>query len=390
MKLPGRHDTGIDRVRRRFTLALGASSLLTLWPGLTAAVTGGDSLFLLVLLRGGLDGLHVLPPVGDGAYARARGPLAIADGLKLDATFALHPAMQTARQWYGEKQLLPVVAIAPPYRQRSHFDAQDCLENGTAIPRGARDGWLGRCVAALPGVDGLAVASVMPLAMRGSVRAGNWSPPLPEDVDPLLLQQLQPLYAQDTQLADAFAQAVQGGDAMAAGADARGRMQLPQALREAATRMARNDGPRIGFVEDSGWDTHRNQAPVLARKLAELDAGLAAARTGFGAAWARTTLLVVTEFGRTAAVNGTAGTDHGTGTVALLAGGTVRGGRIAGDWPGMGAAQLNDGRDVRATSDLRGLFKAVLATQLRLPEAALETRVFPDSCQVAPLAGVFA
>lgn len=383
-------ESNMNPARRRFTIGLGASSLVTLWPGITAAATGSDHRFLLVLLRGGLDGLHLLPPVGDAAYAHARAGIAIEDGLKLDGTFALHPAMKTARQWYGLGQLLPVVAVAPPYRQRSHFDAQDCLENGTASAHGARDGWLGRCVAAMPGVDGLAVAAVMPLAMRGSSRASNWSPPLPEDVDPVLLQQLQLLYAEDAQLADTFAQAMHGGDPMAGGADARGRMQLPQALREAANRMARSDGPRIGFVEDSGWDTHRNQAPVLARKLAELDAGLVAAREGFGTAWSRTTLLVVTEFGRTAAVNGTGGTDHGTGGVALLAGGTVRGGRIGGDWPGMGPAQLNEGRDLRATADLRALFKAVLAKQLQVPEAALETRVFPDSRQVRPLEGLFA
>lgn len=380
----------MDPVRRRLSIALGASSLLTLWPGITAAATGMDSRFLLVLLRGGLDGLHMLPPMGDAAYERARGQLAIRDGLKLDEGFAFHPAMKTAQQWYRDKQLQPVVAVAPPYRQRSHFDAQDCLENGTSRPDGARDGWLGRCVAAMPGVGGLAIASVMPLAMRGSRRANNWSPPLPEGVDSVLLQQLQPLYAADEELADAFAQSLRGpGQDTAMEAGGRGRMALPQAMREASQRMAKPDGPRIGFVEDSGWDTHRNQKPVLDRKLAELDAGLNAAREGFGTGWSHATLVVVTEFGRTAAVNGTGGTDHGTGGVALLAGGGVRGGRIGGDWPGMATSQLNEGRDLRATTDLRALFKTVLAAQLKLPEAALETSVFPDSRGVRPLDGLF-
>ena len=158
----------------------------------------------------------------------------------------------------------------------------------------------------------------------------------------------------------------------------------------AAGFMAAADGPRLGFVEDSGWDTHSQQAPVLARKLAELDAGLRAFRDGSGAGWSRTVVAVVTEFGRTAAANGTAGTDHGTGGLAFLAGGAVRGGRVAGDWPGLAPADLNEGRDLRATSDLRALFKGVLGPHLGLTESVLETQVFPDSRKVRALDGLLA
>lgn len=380
----------MDRSRRRFVAALGASSLLTLWPAAGAIAAGGDARLLVVLLRGGLDGLHALPPIADPAYARLRGALAPKDPLKLDGSFALHPSLAFMHELYGQKQLLPVVAVAPPYRQRSHFDAQDCLENGTAGP-GGNTGWLNRCVAALPGGEGLAIATVMPLILRGRGDATTWSPPLPQDVNPILLQKLQPLYAADPMLAGAFARAVEteGDEAAMQGNGRRAGGSLPQTMAAAARFMAKNDGPRIGFVEDSGWDTHGNQAGVLARKLKELDGALRAYREGMGGAWQRTTVAIVTEFGRTAAANGTGGTDHGTGGVAFLAGGRVRGGRVAGDWPGLGASDLNEGRDLLATTDLRALFKGVLAAQLRLPESALDTQVFPDSRSLRPLEGLF-
>lgn len=375
----------MDSQRRGLLAAFGASALLTLFPNASrAAGDDADTRFLLVLLRGGLDGLHLLPPYADPVYAALRGAGAVADPIRIDAMFGLHPAMQQAAAMYRDKQLLPIVAIAPPYRARSHFDAQDCLENGTARPNGARDGWLGRCVQALPSEAGFAVAAVMPLALRGSERTSNWWPPLPKGVDPLLLQQLQPLYAADARLSETFEQSTRSA---ALAREGKGAFALPEAMRVAAERMSAAGGPRIGFVEDTGWDSHRNQAPQLARKLAELDRGLAAARESFGSAWPRTVVAVVTEFGRTAAINGTGGTDHGTGGMALLCGGAVRGGRIGGDWPGLGPAQLNEGRDLRATSDLRSLFKGIATEHLGLAEGVLEKRVFPDSRGISPLAG---
>lgn len=152
--------------------------------------------------------------------------------------------------------------------------------------------------------------------------------------------------------------------------------------------MAAPDGPRIGFVEDTGWDTHGGELAVLDRKLAELDAGLQAFHDGAQPVWPRTVVAVVTEFGRTAAINGTGGTDHGTGGVAFLAGGAVAGGRVAGDWPGLGRAQLNEGRDLRATTDLRAVFKGVLRDHLGLDADVLARRVFPDSTALAPMSGL--
>lgn len=370
--------------RRGFIGAAGALTSLTLWPSLGMAAAN-DTRMLVVLLRGGVDGLHVVVPRNDPAYARLRGSLAPADARALDADFSLHPSLSFAHELYGRRQLLPVIAIAPPYRQRSHFEAQDCLENGTARAGGISTGWLNRCVSAMAGSEALSLTTVMPLIMRGPGDATTWSPPLPEEVNPVLLQRLQTLYAADPKLAGSFARAVESQD-MEMGGGKGGR--LPQTMASAAGFMAKADGPRIAFVEDSGWDTHSNQAAVLMRKLKELDAGLRAFHDGMAPLWNKTVVVVVSEFGRTAAANGTGGTDHGTGGVALLAGGAVNGGRIAGDWPGLAQSALNEGRDLRATSDTRALLKGVLAPHLRVPESALETKVFPDSRDVRAIEGL--
>lgn len=374
--------------RRRFLAALGGTAALTLWPGFASAAGGGaQTRLLVVLLRGAMDGLHLLPPRDDADYLRLRGALAVRDALPLDGAFGLHPKLPFAHALYGQKQLLPIVAVAPPYHQRSHFDAQDCLENGTAAPGGARDGWIGRCIGAMTADEGVAIAQVMPLAMRGSTRAELWSPPLPRPVPDALMQQLQPLYAADPMLAPMFADAVAEAGMDTADA-ARGAFRLPEAMAAAAKRMQGAQAARIGFVEDTGWDTHRGQQAALDRKFGELDAGLRAYREGMGADWARTVVVVVTEFGRTAAANGSAGTDHGVGGMALLAGGAVRGGRIGGDWPGLSPSALHEGRDLRPTTDLRALFKGVLAAHLTVPETMLETRVFPGSRAIRPLDGL--
>ena len=224
-----------------------ATAALSLWPRLNLAATGTDTRLLVGLLRGAMDGLHLLPPQADPAYARLRGALTVEGALRLDGSFGLHPALPFAHGLYARGQLLPVLAVAPPYRQRSHFDAQDCLENGSDRPGGARDGWLGRCVAALgAGTEGVAVAQVMPLAMRGSERATTWSPPLPRALDEGLMRRLQTLYAADPALATAFDDALQtdaaGPDMAEFAADAgsagrRAAFRLPDAMTAAARRM---------------------------------------------------------------------------------------------------------------------------------------------------------
>lgn len=372
--------------RRRFLAALGgATATLAVWSRGAWAAPMPAPRMVVVLLRGAMDGLHLMPPRDDPHYAGARGPLAVQGAKPLDGMFGLHPALPFAHGLFARRQLLPVVAVAPPYRQRSHFDAQDCLENGTAAPGVRRDGWVGRCVEAMRGGEGVAIAQVMPLAMRGSARADLWSPPLPRDPSAMLMHQLQALYAEDARLAPVFADAMQVQD-MAASAT--GAFRLPDAMSAAARRLQGTHGARIAFVEDTGWDTHRGQEAALSRKFAELDAGLHALHDGLGEDWRSTVVMVVTEFGRTVAANGSNGTDHGVGGMALLAGGAVRGGRVAGDWPGLAGADLQDGRDLRATTDLRAIFKGVLLGHLGLRESAVEMQVFPDSRSVRPFDGL--
>ncbi len=380
------------QLNRRGFLGFGAGALAcaSLPRFALAASSAADTRFLLVLLRGGLDGLHALQPIGDPAFAGLRGTFSQAPGqpqpLRLDSDFALHGKLQFCADLFAGKQFLPVLAVAPPYRQRSHFEAQDCVENGTAGTSGTT-GWLNRCVAALPGSKGLALSAVMPLAMRGSGDVSTWSPPLTRGVDPILWQQLQQLYAADPALAPTFAAIDTRMESMGATAGGGG-MRLPQAMAAAAKFMAAPTGPRIGFVEDTGWDTHGGELAVLDRKLAELDAGLKGFHDGAAPIWGNTVVAIVTEFGRTAAINGTGGTDHGTGGVAFLAGGAVKGGRVAGSWPGMGKAQLNDGRDLLATTDMRALFKGVLREHLEVGAAALSGSVFPDSAALPPISGL--
>lgn len=379
-------------LNRRCFLGAGAAmmAMAALPKFALAATSAGDTRFLLVLLRGGLDGLHMLQPHGDPAFAGLRSDFVHAKGqpaaLPLNSDFSLHGHLPFAASLYAEKQLAPIVALAPPYRQRSHFEAQDCLENGTAGTSGST-GWLNRCVAAMPGGKGIALSAVMPLAMRGGGDVSTWSPPLAKGVDPVLWQQLQLLYAADPSLAPTFAAIDAKQDGMAAGKGQNG-LRLPQAMAAAAKFMAADNGPRIGFVEDTGWDTHGNELAILERKLAELDAGLKAFHAGAQPIWSKTVIAVVTEFGRTAAINGTGGTDHGTGGSALLAGGAVNGGRIVGDWPGLGKAQLNEGRDLLATTDMRALFKGVLGEHLGVAHDVLTRRVFPDSQSLRALQGL--
>lgn len=372
--------------RRRFLAALGGlTATLAIGPRVASASTASSPRMLVVLLRGAMDGLHLLPPRGDPHLATARGVLAVEGARSLDGSFGLHPGLPFAHALFARKQLLPVLAVAPPYRQRSHFDAQDCLENGTAVPGGRRDGWIGRCIEAMSGTQGLAIAQVMPLAMRGSTRSDIWSPPLPRDPSEMLMGQLQALYAEDARLAPAFADAMRAGDLATTRA---GAFRLEDAMAVAARRLKGNDGARIAFVEDTGWDTHRGQEAALARKFGELDAGLRGLHDGLGEDWRSTVVMVVTEFGRTVRANGSGGTDHGVGGVALLAGGAVRGGRVVGDWPGLAPADLLGGRDLRATTDLRALFKGVLLGHLGLRESVVETMVFPDSRDVRPFGGL--
>jgi uncharacterized protein (DUF1501 family) len=394
--------------RRDALKLLGGLAACSALPGLSFAQgASGDRRLVFVFLRGGLDGLSAVPACGDPDFARKRGELAVpapgADGgaLKLDGMFGLHPLLPETHKLYQSGELAVLHAVASPYRDRSHFDAQNVLENGTAKPYGRDAGWLNVALGevALRGNGGIALGASVPLVLRGPAPVGSWSPSVMPAPDPDMLDRLARLYRDDPLLAKPFtaaieAQALMDGENGRRGGGMGGARGAPVAvLVQAAGRfLAQPDGPRVATIDFGGWDTHANQAGdvgPLARNLRQLDRALPALKAALGPAWRHTVVLVVTEFGRTVAVNGSRGTDHGTAAAAFVLGGAVRGGRVVADWPGLADRDLHEGRDLRPTLDTRALFKAALAAQLGLGEAALETKVFPDSRAVRPLEGLF-
>jgi uncharacterized protein (DUF1501 family) len=357
---------------------------------------GPDNRLVVVMLRGALDGLAAVPAVGDPAWRGLR-PNADAQAEQdggapspLDGTFALHPQLGMLHQWWQDGSLLILHAVAQPYRERSHFDAQQMLESGGTRPFEWQTGWLGRAMAAAH-QPGLALVPHVPLALRGpgtDTLASNWAPTRQPAPAGDLLDRAQRLYADDPQFAALWAQAMaqQGMAGRDEPAD-RGPGGFTALAEQAGRFLSDPAGPRLAWLELDGWDTHTAQAPRLKRALSTLDSGLSTLRGALGPLWARTSVFVMTEFGRSAVPNGTGGTDHGTAGIALLAGGAVRGGRVLADWPGLAPAQLLQGRDLRPTQDLRALQSAVLQAHWGLDSGLIGRSVLPGA--PAPLTGLY-
>jgi uncharacterized protein (DUF1501 family) len=395
-------------VTSRRSLLLGSASFAA-WaylPKFARAADGRDPRLVVVILRGALDGLATVAPIGDPDYAGLHGSIALsANGPKaanmLDSFFGLHPAMPETSRMYRDKKVAVVHAVASPYRERSHFDGQDVLESGFAGPGRVQSGWLNRALEGLPKGDrvmsGLAIGPTTPLVLRGAAPTVAWAPvALPQAGEDTAMR-LMDLYSQrDPALAKALNAGLQldkaaQGDDMKPKPGTNGAAAMRLVARGAAKLMSADDGPRIAALAFDGWDTHANEGGAtgrLAQLLGGLDGALAEFESGLGARWRDTVIVVATEFGRTARINGTAGTDHGTGTVALLVGGAVKGGRVISDWPGLKPANLYQGRDLAPTADLRAVFKGVLHDHLGVSERTLADAVFPDSAQVRAMKGL--
>jgi uncharacterized protein (DUF1501 family) len=391
--------------RRHFLLGSGALAAGAAIPNVLFANTGGSSRLVVMILRGALDGLAAVPPYADPDYAGLHRDLAIAapgnvDGaLRLDGTFGLHPSLAFLHERYTAGELIVFNAVSSPYRDRSHFDGQNVLENGLAKPIGSADGWLNRALARMPrsttplSERAVAISQNVPLILRGDAPVISKSPQTTPDVDEDLLARLADLYSKDDWFSARLSEAVQT-EKLADGAVMT--QVAPPDRVNAVTRMAANlmrsdGGPEVAVIEASGWDTHANQGGAkgaLAQRLAGLDKALRSLADDLGPLWSQTAVLVVTEFGRTAAMNGTRGTDHGTGGCAFLAGGPVRGGRVLADWPGLSKTALLDNRDLRPTLDLRSVFKGVLDEHMHVDAKNLASRVFPDSNGARPLQGL--
>jgi len=404
---------------------LRASGVLFAWASVPriARAAGRDPRFLTIVLRGGLDGLAVLAPVGDPDWVKLRGdkglmPEGETPGLPLDGFFALNPAMPHLHRLYRAGQAIFVHAVASPYRERSHFDGQDVLESGMPNPGIADSGWLNRTLMALEpggqaaphGRQAFAVGPITPLVVRGPAPVLSWAPPrLPPVSDDTTMRLLDlyrhtdPTFAQVLEERIGLA-AIAGAGSMASepggdrpviqgGGIEQVRAYFAEAAGAAAKFLAGPEGPRIGALAFDGWDTHVNEGAVkgrLANLLGALDGALAAVESNMGEAWRETVVVLVTEFGRTARYNGNDGTDHGTATIALLAGGALKGGRVVADWPGLKPADLYEDRDLKPATDLRAVLKGLIEEHLCANARELEAAVFPGSAAAKPLRGLLA
>jgi len=397
---------------RRGLLATAASFGLSLQLMAVPAMAADGQLnkrkMIVVICRGGMDGLSVTPPVGDGEYQGLRGALALNDALPLDGTFALHPQLTSvhALAKAGEARIVP--AVATPDRARSHFEAQDVLETGAAGVYSTTSGWLNRAVETLSThrkVEALSVGPTAPLILRGKIQTASWSPGRSVDAEARLPMLLQDLYRNDPLLGPALARGLatetmakdataglQGPQPTAMGGGKAGAQQGREAARTLGASLAgfmrEPGGPTVAAISLDGFDSHANQAGLLTGRLAYLDAVLDGICTGLGPEWKNTVVVVATEFGRTARVNGTGGTDHGTASTALLLGGALKPGGIVGDWPTLKSQALYENRDVAPTLDMRGLFKGVLAEHMGVDRAALDKGVFPESAAARPVGGL--
>ncbi|MHB8271290.1 DUF1501 domain-containing protein [Bradyrhizobium sp.] len=398
--------TSLVTTRRALLLGGAAFAAWAYVPKFARAADGRDPRLIVVILRGALDGLATVAPVGDPDYAGLHGAIALTStgphaAVMLDSFFALHPSMPEFARMVRENHAAVIHAVATSYRDRSHFDGQDVLESGYAGPGKVQSGWLNRALESLPRgervMSGLAIGPTTPLVLRGAAPTVAWAPAaLPQAADDTAARLVDLYRHRDPALAAALSQGLQldkvaQGDDMKPkpGTNNAGAMKL--AARGAAKLMSADDGPRIAALAFDGWDTHANEGgPVgrLATLLSGLDGALAEFETGLGERWRDTVIVVATEFGRTARINGTDGTDHGTATVALLAGGAVKGGRVIADWPGLKPADLFEARDLAPTTDLCAVIKGVLHDHLGLSERVLAEAVFPDSAGVKAMSGL--
>jgi len=368
--------------RRLFIASGGASAALAsiAFPRMAFASANTQRRFVFIIQRGAADGLAIVAPTGDPAFRGVRGAFAddLAGGAKLDSFFTLHPALAETAKLYSAKQALFVHATASPYRDRSHFDGQNVLETGGSAAYRLKDGWMNRMVGVLPRAEAkaLALSSTVPMALRGSREVSSYAPSALPSASDDLLARVSKLYEGDPQLHALWTAAME--TRMTAGDLGGGSGQNGAATGALAAKLLAGDGARIAMIETGGWDTHSGQRGRLAAQLRGLDQLVAALKSGLGAEWSNTLVMVATEFGRTVAPNGTGGTDHGTASAAMLLGGAVAGGKVIADWPGLSQSALYEGRDLKPTTDLDALIAAALAQHYSLEPARVATTLFPE------------
>ena len=377
--------------RRAFLAAGGLGLLGTFAPRMAFARAATARRFVFIIQRGAADGLGTIGAIGDPAFVGARGDLAadLAAGTNLDAMFALHPAMANAAALYGKGQALFAHAIASPYRDRSHFDGQNVLETGGTGAYQLKDGWMNRLLGVVPTDDAkaIAIAATVPMALRGRREVASYAPSSLPDASDDLLARVTQLYQGDAQLHGLWAEAMQTRQLTGDLAQDNGRNAAATGALAARLLLPAN-GARIATIETGGWDTHTGQRGRLATQLKGLDAMIGALQAGLGPVWDDTLVLVATEFGRTVAINGTGGTDHGTGTAAMLFGGAVKGGRVLADWPGLATANLYEARDLKPTTPLDAFIGGAVAAHFAVEPSRAMAALFPASARTAAIEGL--
>ena len=361
------------------TALLGACSVAAhpwLTPVAMAAVPS-DNRLVVIILRGAMDGLDVVRPMADPLFAHYRPMLAdSARGHPLTAGFEMHPALDPLAPMWDAGELSFAHAVSTPYRdKRSHFDGQDILEAGTPGLPVTSDGWLNRLLQAMPGATGdtaFAVGSDTQLILAGTAAHSSWTPGTRLDLSSQARLLLGVLYQDDADFAGPAEAALRIADESRTDG---GEVSDDALAAFAAARLRRET--RIAAFSLTGWDTHRGQTRAIQRPLAALAAAVLRLKADLGPDWSKTAVLAMTEFGRTVRQNGSAGTDHGTGGVMLLAGGAIRGGMVHGSWPGLGDGQLFEDRDLLPTADVRGYAAAAIGGLFGVPQDVLSSTVFP-------------
>ncbi|MEZ9063086.1 MULTISPECIES: DUF1501 domain-containing protein [unclassified Vibrio] len=376
--------------RRQFMGIAAAVGVNAMLPFPSFAKTGSDNIFIWVSLRGAMDGLNVVVPHADPDYSNLRPNIGLKPEqlLKLDDFFGLHPSLKQCHQWYKSNELSFVHACSTAYRERSHFDGQKILENGTSDPFNTV-GWINRLLTlSSEKYDGIAIDSGLPLIMQGESTVASWYPNRLKTRDKQT-ELLEQLFQSDQMLSSNF-ESVMKIDQLV-GDQGVGK-QFKSLMGKTGDILSADNGPNIAALELGGWDTHANQGNVngrLSNQLKTLDVGLAALKASLGDRWQKTVIIAASEFGRTVKENGTKGTDHGTGNVMFVAGGALpslkgSGGKVIANWPGLSQSQRYEGRDLNPTIDMRSVIKGVLNQHLSVEVKQLNT-IFPDSADIRPM-----
>ncbi|NHF73710.1 DUF1501 domain-containing protein [Paracoccus xiamenensis] len=376
--------------RRRFlNAALGVACSAAASPALTTmsfASTPGERRLVAIVLRGAMDGLDAVQPYGDPMLRKLRRSLSLgpdAGALDLDGFYALHPALAPLLPMWRAGELGFAQAVSTPYRdKRSHFDGQDILEAGTAAPArmgAVEGGWLNRLLPLIPGAafeTAYAIGTDELAILRGENPFASWAPSTRLTLSSQAEALLRQLYEPDLP----FHEAAEAAIAISAETTDEGARTGPRNAAAALAGFAAsrlNGASRIAAFSLNGWDTHRKQVQTVTRPMAQLAEALTVLKRELGTNWGNTVVLAMTEFGRTAAENGTGGTDHGTGGLMVMAGGAVRGGKVHGDWPGLDESSLYAGRDLMPTADVRAYAGAAIAGMFGVSLRAVEEVIFP-------------